>query len=897
MIDHPSRSRKPLSTGEKRQQLRRLCFAGREEHLQAFRENWRRHPQSLTFANVIRITGQAGVGKRFLLRWLEEIASEQPVLTVLAGDGIPHILDFMQLVAGQLAQQGHPLKTFAGRYAIYRQRLKELEADPATPRGFSSSIGPVLVRVEEEGWVGSSDSLLSNVRIDPCREFSDYVHRKYADPEEARLLLDPVSVLTPLWLTDLSRHAAHRKVGLFIDSYDRSAAAADQWLRDLLDDYYGPYNPGIVLVMACREKPDSQWEEYRELVLSLPLEPFTPGEAAAYLDRKGVPAGATREAILELSDRLPLWLAVLAAVAPEQGELLHTNTTAVVEQFLAWIPNADRRGLVSSASVPRWFTRETLSALKGEDIDSTWFDWLCSLPFVEQHGEVFRIHATLRMALLGQLQRAEPKLLADIHRRLVVWYREQKKTSNVNSTHEQPVEHALDQEAFYHAFCLAPESFFPSAIEKLAGEAVRSLSTALSYARTLAEAEADLGIPAPDRWGQRLLAGLEKEKYAGAVFEGLLKSERLPGRLRAALGQRKSISLVNAGRYQEALVCLDKAQALAPDYADAYLLRGLLMLLSGRLELAQTDLARTIGLDDREAAVFLAHGYVLSRLNQPEEALANYEQALERQPASAEAWYLQGKAQYELGRFEAALESTGQAIELKLHNAQVFRLRGEVLYALGRLEGALYSFDRALEFDLENAEIFHWRGIILHDLKRLDAALSSYDQALLLNPDNAVTYHLRGNVQELLGRPEEALASFDQAIAHQAEVGDLYHRRGNVLFNLGRLEEALLSFSRAIELSPGMAEFHNDRGNILRLLGRFDEARSDAEEAVRLDPDFSYSYATLAEIHALEGDKEEFFRYIQTALEKGCPVWNLLEDEAYASVRKDKRFVELLAGY
>jgi hypothetical protein len=52
----------------------------------------------------------------------------------------------MGCIAEQFAARDHPLKIFAERYKVYRQRREEIEADPEAPQGFPAFLGRTLAK-------------------------------------------------------------------------------------------------------------------------------------------------------------------------------------------------------------------------------------------------------------------------------------------------------------------------------------------------------------------------------------------------------------------------------------------------------------------------------------------------------------------------------------------------------------------------------------------------------------------------------------------------------------------------------------------------------------------------------------------------------------------------------
>lgn len=89
--------------------------------------------------------------------------------------------------------------------------------------------------------------------------------------------------------------------------------------------------------------------------------------------------------------------------------------------------------------------------------------------------------------------------------------------------------------------------------------------------------------------------------------------------------------LANLGRYEEALVCFDKAVEVQPDDYAAWVFRGV----------------------------------VIIHLNRPEDALKSCNKALEIQNSDVQAWIFRGVALHRLGRYAEAYDSYNKALGIE----------------------------------------------------------------------------------------------------------------------------------------------------------------------------------------------------------------------------------------
>jgi hypothetical protein len=84
---------------------------------------------------LFNIHGDAGVGKTFLTRQLEQIAADDGALTAYVDETAEDVAAVMTAIAGGFARGGSGMTGFEKRAAEYRQRRHELESDPQAPDG------------------------------------------------------------------------------------------------------------------------------------------------------------------------------------------------------------------------------------------------------------------------------------------------------------------------------------------------------------------------------------------------------------------------------------------------------------------------------------------------------------------------------------------------------------------------------------------------------------------------------------------------------------------------------------------------------------------------------------------------------------------------------------------
>jgi tetratricopeptide (TPR) repeat protein len=87
---------------------------------------------------------------------------------------------------------------------------------------------------------------------------------------------------------------------------------------------------------------------------------------------------------------------------------------------------------------------------------------------------------------------------------------------------------------------------------------------------------------------------------------------------------------------------------------------------------------------------------------------------------------------------------------------------------------------------------------------------------------------------------------------------------------------------------------YNARADCYMILGKLDSAMTDVETCLSYDSYNTYGYATRAQIKALNGDKEGFYKDIEEALVRGHDVWKMRYSLGAREYADEQRFVLLL---
>ncbi|MEU8973917.1 tetratricopeptide repeat protein [Streptomyces monashensis] len=844
---------------------RRAGFVGRGDERAAFRENLDLPPEDERHRFLFHVHGNAGVGKTFLVRELEQIARERGALTAYVDESVGSAPEAMAAICRQLAQQGHRLKKLEDALAAHRERRHEAEAEAATlepaPDG-SAPDGPspltaTAVRLGMAGvgalvpgagaFVGAVDA---GQLADGAARLKARLSARFRNQEDVQLVLSPERILTPKLLDELTDMTAQVPwLVLFFDTYERTAPFLDGWLHALMTtDRFGAL-PANVLVVTAGQRPfdTARWGGFADFMTDLPLGPFTEAEARGLLADRGVVAEPVVAEVLRLTGGLPVLVSTLAEARPADPDDVGDPSATAVERFLRWEPDPVRRSVALACALPRSLDADVFRAVvereEGEEGEAdALYDWLRSMPFVSERGDRVQYHDVVRAPMLRLQRRRSPRGWAQRQARLAQTFRawqEERQAGLADPWADERWRDLRLAEA-YHRLCAGERSAPAFALGGVVRACGRREEEARRWARMLMETGADAQDSEVTRWGRELLHALESRTAEGALTL-LLDHAPLDTASRAVAHANRGTLHRLAHAPERAITEYDRALALDPELTPAHHGRAHARAALRDYEGAVADLDHVITQDQDNAGYLTARGDYQRMSGHYDAALRDLDRAITLDPTRRGAWAARGATHHALRRHDDALADLDRALEIDPEFVWGLVRRARLQRSLGDREAQLVDLERALALGPEAYWVLCERGDALAAVGREAEALADYDKALDLNPDYASAYASRGVLHGRQGRDTEALADLDRALALVPDYSWALGHRAQALRRRGAYDRALADVRRAVELDPEGAWVLGRKIRIDIAVGRLDQARTDLERYVALggDPDWA----------------------------------------------------------
>jgi len=219
---------------------------------------------------------------------------------------------------------------------------------------------------------------------------------------------------------------------------------------------------------------------------------------------------------------------------------------------------------------------------------------------------------------------------------------------------------------------------------------------------------------------------------------------------------------------------------------------------------------------------------------------------LARNPDCQMAYINLGKTLDEQGDVEQAMAQFQKALQINPNFVEAHNDLGIMLFEKGRVDEAIAQYQKALQSDPDNAETRNNLGFALFQKGRVDEAIVQYQATLEINPHLAQVHDNLGNALFKKGEVDEAIAQFQKALQSDPDNADARNNLGFALFQKGRVDEAIVQYRETLEINPHLAQVHDRLGSALLIKGKVDEAIAQYQAALQINPRYVQTLNNLA---------------------------------------------------
>jgi tetratricopeptide (TPR) repeat protein len=230
-------------------------------------------------------------------------------------------------------------------------------------------------------------------------------------------------------------------------------------------------------------------------------------------------------------------------------------------------------------------------------------------------------------------------------------------------------------------------------------------------------------------------------------------------------------------------------------------------------------------------------GNDLVKQGRVDEAIVQFQKALEFQPASYDVHYNLANALFRRDRLDEAIAQYRQSLAIAPGNAEALNNLGNTLARKGADDDAIGQYQKALQIQPGYADARYNLGHVLLKHGRVDEAVAQYRQVVETRPEDAEARHDLGKALLLKGDFDGAMSCFEKTVALGADPAAKWCSAGNDFLQKEDLDAAIACYRQAIKINPRTADAWANLGMACYKKGASKEAIDAWQQAVAIVPD------------------------------------------------------------
>jgi tetratricopeptide (TPR) repeat protein len=163
-----------------------------------------------------------------------------------------------------------------------------------------------------------------------------------------------------------------------------------------------------------------------------------------------------------------------------------------------------------------------------------------------------------------------------------------------------------------------------------------------------------------------------------------------------------------------------------------------------------------------------------------------------------------GDAYFQEGNVDEAIDQFQKALEIDPHFGKTHYNLGVAFFQKGQVNEAIEQYHEALKINPNDALAHNNLGNAIAKEGKSDESKAEFEKALEINPNYAEAHNNLGNFLLQKGRVDEAVAQFQKALEISPDYPDARNNLGCAYYLKGRLDEAITQFKEALRLQPGI---------------------------------------------------------------------------------------------
>ena len=289
-------------------------------------------------------------------------------------------------------------------------------------------------------------------------------------------------------------------------------------------------------------------------------------------------------------------------------------------------------------------------------------------------------------------------------------------------------------------------------------------------------------------------------------------------------------------------------------------------------EEALAEYEKALQIDPKSGRLHYDFANALLQARRPNKAVAECETSIELDPGAAEPYFLLGqiyRGQLNDGRpeiLDKAIDAYEKGLAIEDYHVEGLFYLGRLYVNRGRNEDAVEVYGRLVEARPDILSAHQQRAESLMTLGRTAKAIEALEYAIKYHGDNIEIYLSLGRLLEQVGETDKALEIYDRSQKVQANP-HVQFRQGSILFQSGRYRDAVEQLRQAGEGLPENLDIKVELGKALDATRDYQGSADLLETVLEKEPArIEALYYSASALRSL-GRRQEAITRVQRLLE------------------------------
>jgi Tfp pilus assembly protein PilF len=219
------------------------------------------------------------------------------------------------------------------------------------------------------------------------------------------------------------------------------------------------------------------------------------------------------------------------------------------------------------------------------------------------------------------------------------------------------------------------------------------------------------------------------------------------------------------------------------------------------------------------------------------------------------------------GQFDQAIAEFQAAVQLDPDLTNAHYNLGLAYQKQGKLDEAAGAYQAAIQLDPNLSDAHNNLGLIYDAQGKVDQAIAEYQEAIRIDPEDDMAHYNLALSYYHQGELEPAIAEYKETIRLNPDHADAHYNLGRAYYEQGKLDEAIVAWKETIRIEPGDSMAHNNLGRAYSDQGRLEEAVAELREAASLDAENPLPHVNLGLLYEQQGLSDEAIAEFEAYLE------------------------------